>query len=105
VVGAIGAWNYPFQMACWKSGPALACGNTMVFKPAEWTPQSAGLLAEIYCRAGIPEGVFNVIQVSEFPQTKGCWCMLWFIVSVDLLALGFSLDGLGGGGLELTMII
>lgn len=63
VVGAIGAWNYPFQMACWKSGPALACGNTMVFKPAQWTPQTAVMLAEIYSQAGVPDGVFNVIQV------------------------------------------
>ena len=58
----IGAWNYPIQIACWKSAPALACGNAMIFKPAELTPLSAGRLAEIYTEAGLPHGVFNVIQ-------------------------------------------
>jgi len=62
IVAGIGAWNYPIQIACWKSGPALACGNTMVFKPAELTPLSAVYLAEIYNEAGVPEGVFNVVQ-------------------------------------------
>ena len=58
----IGAWNYPFQMACWKSAPALACGNVMIFKPSELTPLSALELAKIYQEAGLPDGVFNVIQ-------------------------------------------
>jgi betaine-aldehyde dehydrogenase len=58
----IGAWNYPIQIACWKSGPALACGNSMVFKPAELTPLTALRLAEIYSEAGVPAGVFNVVQ-------------------------------------------
>jgi betaine-aldehyde dehydrogenase len=58
----IGAWNYPMQIAMWKSGPALACGNTMVFKPAEQTPLTALQLAEIYSEAGLPPGVFNVVQ-------------------------------------------
>jgi betaine-aldehyde dehydrogenase len=58
----IGAWNYPLQIACWKSGPALACGNSMVFKPAELTPLTAIRLAEIYSEAGVPAGVFNVVQ-------------------------------------------
>lgn len=62
VVAGIGAWNYPIQIACWKSAPALACGNTMVFKPAELTPLSAIALAEIYTEAGVPPGVFNVVQ-------------------------------------------
>ena len=62
VCAGIGAWNYPMQIAMWKSGPALACGNTMVFKPAEQTPLTAGLLAEIYTEAGLPPGVFNVVQ-------------------------------------------
>jgi betaine-aldehyde dehydrogenase len=62
VVGAIGAWNYPIQIAMWKSGPALACGNTMVFKPAELTPLGALKLAEIFTEAGMPAGVFNVVQ-------------------------------------------
>jgi len=57
----IGAWNYPIQIACWKSGPALACGNSMVFKPASLTPLTALRLAEIYSEAGLPDGVFNVV--------------------------------------------
>jgi len=62
VVAGIGAWNYPLQIACWKSAPALACGNAMIFKPAELTPLTAIKLAEIYREAGLPEGVFQVVQ-------------------------------------------
>lgn len=62
VCGGIGAWNYPMQIACWKAAPALACGNTMVFKPAELTPRNALNLAEIFMEAGMPKGVFNVVQ-------------------------------------------
>jgi betaine-aldehyde dehydrogenase len=62
VCAGIGAWNYPLQIACWKSAPALACGNAMVFKPAELTPLTAVKLAEIYIEAGLPPGVFNVVQ-------------------------------------------
>ncbi len=58
----IGAWNYPIQIACWKSAPALACGNAMIFKPSELTPLSALKLAEIYSQAGLPAGLFNVLQ-------------------------------------------
>ncbi len=58
----IGAWNYPTQIACWKGAPALACGNTMVFKPSETTPICALQVAEILVKAGAPKGVFNVIQ-------------------------------------------
>ncbi|MCB1172586.1 MAG: betaine-aldehyde dehydrogenase [Leptospiraceae bacterium] len=61
IVAGIGAWNYPLQIACWKSAPALACGNAMIFKPSEWTPLTALLLAEIYTEAGLPAGVFNVL--------------------------------------------
>lgn len=62
VCAGIGAWNYPVQIACWKAGPALACGNAMVFKPAELTPLSAPRLAAIFTEAGVPDGVFNVVQ-------------------------------------------
>jgi len=62
VCAGIGAWNYPLQIACWKSAPALACGNAMVFKPAELTPLTAPKLAEIYAEAGVPAGLFNVVQ-------------------------------------------
>ena len=62
VVAGIGAWNYPLQIACWKAAPALACGNAMIFKPAELTPLTAARLAEIMTEAGVPPGVFNVVQ-------------------------------------------
>jgi betaine-aldehyde dehydrogenase len=58
----IGAWNYPTQIACWKGAPALACGNTMVFKPSETTTLCALKVAEILHEAGAPAGVYNVIQ-------------------------------------------
>lgn len=62
VIGAIGAWNYPIQIACWKSAPALAAGNAVVFKPSEVTPLTTMRLAEILTEAGLPDGVFNVIH-------------------------------------------
>lgn len=62
ICAGIGAWNYPLQIACWKSAPALACGNAMIFKPSEETPLGALKLAEIFTEAGIPNGVFNVVQ-------------------------------------------
>jgi betaine-aldehyde dehydrogenase len=62
VVAGIGAWNYPLQIACWKSAPALACGNAMLFKPAELTPLTALKLEEIYRAAGLPAGLFQVVQ-------------------------------------------
>ena len=62
VVAGIGAWNYPLQIACWKAAPALACGNAMIFKPAELTPFSAVKLQEILLEAGLPAGVFQVVQ-------------------------------------------
>ncbi|MGJ8525503.1 NAD/NADP-dependent betaine aldehyde dehydrogenase [Halomonadaceae bacterium LMG 33818] len=62
ICGAIGAWNYPIQIALWKSAPALAAGNAMVFKPSEVTPLTAMELAKIYTEAGVPDGVFNVVH-------------------------------------------
>ncbi len=62
VCAGIGAWNYPMQIAMWKSAPALACGNAFIFKPAELTPLTANRLAEVYHEAGVPDGVFNVVQ-------------------------------------------
>ena len=62
VVAGIGAWNYPLQIACWKSAPALACGNAMIFKPADLTPLTAIRLREVLDEAGLPEGVFQVVQ-------------------------------------------
>jgi acyl-CoA reductase-like NAD-dependent aldehyde dehydrogenase len=61
VVGLIVPWNFPLNIASWKLGPALACGNTVVLKPAELTPLSAVRLSELALEAGIPEGVVNVL--------------------------------------------
>lgn len=62
ICAGIGAWNYPIQIAMWKSAPALAAGNAMIFKPSEETPLTALKLAEIFTEAGLPDGVFNVVQ-------------------------------------------
>jgi betaine-aldehyde dehydrogenase len=62
IVAGIGAWNYPLQIACWKSAPALAFGNAMIFKPASLTPLTAVELEKIYREAGLPPGIFQVVQ-------------------------------------------
>ena len=61
VVGMIVPWNFPLMLASWKLGPALACGNTVVLKPAELTPLSTLRFAELALEAGLPEGVVNVL--------------------------------------------
>ena len=71
VVAGIAAWNYPIQIALWKSAPALAAGNAMIFKPSEMTPLSTLRLAEIYTEAGLPDGVFNVVTGDG--KTVGTW--------------------------------
>ena len=58
----LGAWNYPTQIAAWKGAPALACGNAMIFKPSETTPLCALKVAEILHEAGLPAGLYNVVQ-------------------------------------------
>src|SRR5262245_35479678 len=62
ICAGIGAWNYPMQIAAWKAAPALACGNSMIFKPSELTPVTALELAEVFMEAGAPPGLFNVVQ-------------------------------------------
>lgn len=64
VIGAIGAWNYPVQIAMWKLAPALATGNAVIFKTSEMTPLTSLKLAEILTEAGLPAGVFNVVSGS-----------------------------------------
>lgn len=64
VVAGIGAWNYPIQIAMWKLAPALVAGNAMVFKASEVTPLTTLKLAEILTEAGLPDGVFNVVNGS-----------------------------------------
>ena len=62
VVAIITPWNAPLMLATWRIGPALAAGNTVVLKPPEWAPLTASLLADITAQAGMPPGVFNVVQ-------------------------------------------
>ncbi|XP_038046475.1 4-trimethylaminobutyraldehyde dehydrogenase-like [Patiria miniata] len=62
VCAGIGAWNFPIQMVGWKSAPALAAGNTMVFKPSPFTPATAVMFAEALIESGLPRGAFNVVQ-------------------------------------------
>jgi len=61
VVGLIAPWNFPWAIPVWKSAPALAAGNCVIFKPAELTPATSTLLTEIYEQAGLPPGVFNML--------------------------------------------
>jgi 5-carboxymethyl-2-hydroxymuconic-semialdehyde dehydrogenase len=62
VAGLIMPWNAPLMLTTWRLAPALAAGNTVVLKPAEWSPLSATLLAEVVTEAGLPEGAFNVVH-------------------------------------------
>jgi 5-carboxymethyl-2-hydroxymuconic-semialdehyde dehydrogenase len=62
VVAVITPWNAPLMLATWRIGPALAAGNTVVLKPPEWAPLTASILADIMAEAGVPAGVFNVVQ-------------------------------------------
>ncbi len=64
VVAIITPWNAPLMLSTWRIGPALAAGNTVVLKPPEWAPLTASLLADIMAEAGVPDGVFNVVQGS-----------------------------------------
>ncbi|MGY0694262.1 5-carboxymethyl-2-hydroxymuconate semialdehyde dehydrogenase [Virgibacillus sp. FSP13] len=69
VAGLITPWNAPFMLETWKIAPALATGNTVVLKPAEWSPLTANKLAELIDSVGLPEGVFNVVH--GFGETAG----------------------------------
>ena len=76
VVGAIVPWNFPLLMACWKIGPCLACGNTLVIKSSEKTPLSLLRLAALTKEAGFPDGVFNVLSgFGPRPATR--WPCTW----------------------------
>jgi betaine-aldehyde dehydrogenase len=84
VVGCIVPWNFPLNIASWKLGPALACGNTVVLKPAELTPLSALRLAELALEAGIPDGVLNVVV------GKGSVAGRRLIEHPDVAKIGFT---------------
>lgn len=62
VCAGIGAWNYPVQVACWKAAPALAAGNAFILKPSEETPLTANALADLFQKAGLPDGLFQVVH-------------------------------------------
>ena len=62
VVAGVGAWNYPLQTCTWKVAPALACGNSFVYKPSPLAPLAAVVLGEVLQEAGLPDGVYNVVQ-------------------------------------------
>ncbi len=82
VIASIAAWNYPLQMAAWKILPAIAAGNTIVLKPAEITPLTTLLFAEVGTEAGIPDGVINVIH----GQGRGVGAELMRHPDVDMLS-------------------
>jgi acyl-CoA reductase-like NAD-dependent aldehyde dehydrogenase len=84
VVGLIVPWNFPLNIASWKLGPALACGNTVVLKPAELTPLSALRLGELALEAGIPEGVVNVVP------GKGSIVGTRLVEHPDVAKIGFT---------------
>jgi betaine-aldehyde dehydrogenase len=84
VVGLIVPWNFPLNISSWKLGPALACGNTVVLKPAELTPLSALRLAELALEVGIPEGVLNVVT------GKGSVVGQRLIEHPDVAKIGFT---------------
>jgi betaine-aldehyde dehydrogenase len=84
VVGLIVPWNFPLNIASWKLGPALACGNTVVLKPAELTPLTALRLGELALEAGIPEGVVNVVA------GKGSVVGTRLVEHPDVAKIGFT---------------
>jgi betaine-aldehyde dehydrogenase len=84
VVGLIVPWNFPLNIASWKLGPALACGNTVVLKPAELTPLSALWLGELALEAGIPEGVVNILP------GKGSVVGTRLVAHPDVAKIGFT---------------
>jgi acyl-CoA reductase-like NAD-dependent aldehyde dehydrogenase len=84
VVGLIVPWNFPLNIASWKLGPALACGNTVVLKPAELTPLTALRLGELALEAGIPDGVVNVLP------GKGSVVGTRLVEHPDVAKIGFT---------------
>jgi betaine-aldehyde dehydrogenase len=84
VVGLIVPWNFPLNIASWKLGPALACGNTVVLKPAELTPLTALRLGELALEAGIPEGVVNILP------GKGSVVGTRLVEHPDVAKIGFT---------------
>ena len=84
VIGLITPWNFPIAIPAWKIAPALAFGNTVVFKPAQWTPGCAWVLTDILASAGIPKGVFNLVMGS------GSVVGDTFVTHPDVAAISFT---------------
>ncbi|KAI2620583.1 aldehyde dehydrogenase [Hypoxylon sp. NC1633] len=101
VCAGIGAWNYPIQIALWKSAPCLAAGNCMVYKPSEFTPLHAEYLADIYRKAGLPDGVFNVVygagDVGSYLTKHPAIAKVSFTGQVST---GMKVSGAAAGGMK-----
>jgi len=93
VVGLIAPWNFPWAIPVWKSAPALAAGNAVIFKPAELTPATAALMAEIYQQAGLPPGVFNMVVGSGSVVGEA------MVAAKELRAISFTGSNEIGGAL------
>ncbi|HEY1269371.1 MAG TPA: aldehyde dehydrogenase family protein [Candidatus Binatia bacterium] len=93
VVGLIAPWNFPWAIPVWKSAPALAAGNAVVFKPAELTPATSALMAEIYEQAGLPPGVFNMVVGSGSVVGEA------MVAAKELRAISFTGSNEIGGAL------
>lgn len=93
VVGLITPWNAPFMLETWKVAPALATGNTVVLKPAELSPLSANKLAEIIQKAGLPDGVFNIVH--GFGETAGAA----LVAHQDVKAISFTGETVTGSAI------
>lgn len=81
VCGQIIPWNYPFMMLAWKVAPAMACGNTVVLKPAEQSPLSALYFGNLVVEAGLPPGVVNIVS------GLGTWLVTWMSTRLHSLAV------------------
>ena len=93
VVGLIAPWNFPWAIPVWKSAPAIVSGNCVVFKPAELTPATSVLLAEIYEEAGLPPGVFNMLVGSGSQVGEA------MVAAPELRAISFTGSNKIGGAL------
>src|SRR5688500_3683151 len=92
-VGLIAPWNFPWAIPVWKSAPAIVAGNAVVFKPAELTPATSILLADIYAKAGLPPGVFNMLVGSGSEVGEA------MVAAPELRAISFTGSNKIGGAL------
>ena len=92
-VGLIAPWNFPWAIPVWKSAPAIVAGNSVVFKPAELTPATSILLADIYEKAGLPPGVFNMLVGSGSDVGEA------MVAAPELRAISFTGSNKIGGAL------